>query len=239
MQASNTQNNRANIVVPGAFAVLLLLAAYIGLLPHSPPPEDGEQSNPTIPANLQPNDKFLHLVTFFLLSIVFYWIPDTTRRRTLHLTLLVCTIFLGVGSEILQAVLPNDRAFDPFDVIANIVGSLGAVGLCSWYHKRMLERRRKARYGAFGDGTGEDVELGTRPSANGEETELGPQETGVTTLEQEVDNWDENAVDDWDTEDGPREDEGLASKSAPGEGQPGPTISTAGGESGAGKKRSD
>ncbi|KAL1857833.1 hypothetical protein Plec18167_001765 [Paecilomyces lecythidis] len=218
----------------GAFAVLILLSAYIGLLPHSTPSEDG--SGFTVPAHLQPSDKVLHLVTFFLLSLIFYWILDTTRRRNLHLTLLVCTLGLGVGSEIIQGLLPNDRAFDPFDVVANIVGSLGAVGLCSWYHKRMLERRRKARYGAFADGAGDDVELGVTPGTSGEEEHLGPQETGVTTLEQEVDNWDENAVDDWDTEDGPREDEGLAGKNPPGEGQPGPTISTPGGE---GKKRND
>ncbi|KAJ9211875.1 hypothetical protein DTO166G4_6527 [Paecilomyces variotii] len=217
----------------GAFAVLILLSAYIGLLPHSTASDDG--SGPAIPAHLQPNDKFLHLVTFFFLSLIFYWISDTTRRRNLHLTLLVCTLVLGVGSEIVQGLLPNDRAFDPFDVIANVVGSLGAIGLCSWYHKRMIERRRKARYGAFADGAGDDVELGVNPGSGGEESHLGPQETGVTTLEQEVDNWDENAVDDWDAEDGPRETEGLAGKNAPSEGQPGPTTSTAGGEG----KRSD
>jgi hypothetical protein len=32
---------------------------------------------------------------------------------------------------------------------------------------------------------------------------MGPQESGVMSLEQEVDNWDENAVDNWDTEETP------------------------------------
>ncbi|KAL5357877.1 hypothetical protein BJX96DRAFT_29304 [Aspergillus floccosus] len=184
----------------GAFLFLLILAAYIGLLPHN--------DSSSIPSQLQPNDKFLHVVTFFLLSLVFYWIPDTTRRRTLQLTLLVCTVALGIGSEILQGLLPNGRAFDPFDLLANLVGSLGAVGLCSWYHRRMLERRRKARFGALGDGAADDddgdVELGLRrgDSHDGAAEGLGPQESGVMTLEQEVDNWDENAVDNWDTEDG-------------------------------------
>ncbi|PYH93261.1 VanZ domain protein [Aspergillus ellipticus CBS 707.79] len=191
----------------GAFCFLLILAAYIGLLPHS--------TSPTLPSQLQPNDKFLHVVTFFLLSLVFYWVFDTTRRRTLHLTLLVCTLILGIGSEIVQGILPNGRAFDPFDLLANIVGSLGAVGLCSWYHRRMLSRRRKARFGSIGgDGTENDVELGVaghhhhhHHDEDDEDYEegLGPQESGVTNLEQEVDNWDENAVDNWDTEDGPDE----------------------------------
>lgn len=176
----------------GAFVFLLILSAYIGLLPHS--------DSSSVPSQLQPNDKVLHVVTFFLLSLIFYWIPDTTRRRTLHLTLVVCTLALGVGSEIVQGILPNGRSFDPFDLLANIVGSLGAVGLCTWYHRRMLERRRKSRFGSMGDGD-DDVELGMSPGHRDEEG-LEPQESGVMNLEQEVDNWDENAVDTWDTEDG-------------------------------------
>lgn len=121
------------------------------------------------------------------------------------MTLLVCTLGLGIGSEIVQGFLPNDRPFDPFDVVANVVGSLSAVGLCGWYHRRMLERRRKNRFGMMEGGT-DDVELGVGAGAGGHthvEDGLGPQESGVTNLEQELDNWDENAVDNWDTEDGP------------------------------------
>ncbi|KAJ5924677.1 hypothetical protein N7466_008864 [Penicillium verhagenii] len=181
----------------GAFVFLIILAGYIGLLPHS--------ASSTIPTNLQPNDKFLHLLTFFLLSLTFYWVLDTTRRRTLHLTLLVCTLGLSVGSEVIQGFLPNDRAFDPFDIVANVVGSLGAVGLCGWYHRRMLERRRKSRFGMTEGG--EDVELGValgdRSVHDDDDDGLGPQESGVMSLEREVDTWDENAVDNWDTEDGP------------------------------------
>ncbi|PIG80103.1 VanZ domain protein [Aspergillus arachidicola] len=211
----------------GAFVFLLLLAAYIGLLPHS--------ASPSVPSQLQPNDKLLHVVTFFLLSLIFYWIPDTTRRRTLQLTLIVCTAALGIGSEIVQGILPNGRSFDPFDLLANIVGSLGAVGLCSWYHRRMLERRRKARFGALGDAT-DDVELGVGPGhseTDHEQEGLGPQETGVTNLEREVDNWDENAVDNWDSDDGADEPSGLI-----GEGSK-PSAPTVNGDKGEGKKRSD
>jgi VanZ family protein len=174
--------------------LLLLFSAYMGLLPHS--------ASSSIPSNLQPSDKLLHLVTFFLLSLTFYWISDTSRRRALQVSLLVCTLLLGVGSEIVQALLPNDRSFDPFDIVANVVGSLGAIGLSGWYHRRMLERRRQARFGALADGAdgADDIELGLGTSEN---NRTSPQETGVTTLEHEVDNWDENAVDSWDTEDGP------------------------------------
>lgn len=82
--------------------------------------------------------------------------------------------------------------FDPYDIVANVLGSLAALGISTWYHKRMLERKRQGKYSAVPGDDG-DVELGEGTSG---------QETGVTgqTLEQEVDNWDENA-EDWE-EDG-------------------------------------
>ncbi|KAJ5174418.1 uncharacterized protein N7482_000295 [Penicillium canariense] len=201
----------------GAFVFLLILAGYIGLLPHS--------TSSTIPTNLQPNDKLLHLVTFFLLSVAFYWVLDTTRRRTLHITLLVCTLGLGIGSEVVQGFLPNDRAFDPFDVLANVVGSLGAVGLCGWYHRRMLDRRRKNRFGMM-EGESDDVELGVGVGGSREEDGLEPQESGVMNLEQEVDNWDENAVDNWDNEDGPGSSEHQAEPPSYHESQPAGEVTT-------------
>lgn len=89
------------------------------------------------------------------------------------------------------------------------------------YHKRMLERKRQRKTytavpGEDGEVEGGDIELG--------EGVLGAQESGVVdgegegagagagttrknmTLEEEVDNWDENAPDDWDA---PPEDGGV------------------------------
>jgi len=162
---------------------LLLLAGYAGLS--------------TLKLGNYVNDKVLHLVTFFLLTILFYWIVDTNRRRTLNMTLVVCTIILGIGSEFLQSFVPNSRAFDFYDIVANMVGSLVGLGICAWYHKRMLERKRQRKsYSVVPGEAAEDVELGEGP------------ETGITdspargrTLEQEVDNWDEHAEDNWDEDD--------------------------------------
>lgn len=76
-----------------AFGVLLLVAAYLGL------------STTKVPSYKQ-SDKVLHFVTFFLLTLCFYWIIETNRRRVLHLTLFVCPVVLGIGSEIAQGLLP-------------------------------------------------------------------------------------------------------------------------------------
>ncbi|KAK1982236.1 VanZ like family protein [Colletotrichum cereale] len=181
---------RIRLPFAGVFFALLLIAGYAGLT--------------SLQLGQYVNDKVLHFGTFFLLTIVFYWILDTNRRRTLNLTLTVCTFVLGVGSEFLQGFLPNGREFDFYDIVANVVGSLAGLGLCSLYHKRMLERKRRTKtYQALPGEDDADVELG-----EGHETGIvessdardGPVETDDAgrSLEQQVDNWDENQVDDWD-----------------------------------------
>ncbi|CAG9991446.1 unnamed protein product [Clonostachys byssicola] len=172
-----------DISSPGVFLLLLLAAAYAGLT--------------SLQLGHIVNDKVLHVATFFVLTVVFYWIVDTNRRRTLHMTLIVCTLILGIGSEFLQSFLPNGREFDMYDIVANIVGSLAGLGLCAWYHKRMLDRRRQRKtYNAVPGEDEADLELG-----EGHETGVADEAPRSRTLEEEVDNWDENAQDDWDEED--------------------------------------
>lgn len=130
----------------------------------------------------------------------------------LHLTLFVCTFALGVGSEVIQGLLPNDRDFDPWDILVNVVGSLAALGLASAYHRRSTERRRRAKYSALtGEGIEgeEDLELGqsgivSRPSNqdNDEGQITGVVPVAPKTVAEELDNWDENVEDEaWDEED--------------------------------------
>ena len=154
---------------PGAFVLLNLLAAYLGL---------------TSLQVAQVNDKVLHFITFSLLTLTFYWILDTSRRRVLNLTMLVVTVVLGVGSEFVQVVLPNGRDFDPLDIAANVTGSLSALGLCTLYHKRMLERKRRRKgYGVVAEEGEEDIEL-------------GQQESGVVDAHTDDKPWDDMSVEE-------------------------------------------
>ncbi|KAH6847312.1 hypothetical protein B0I37DRAFT_141859 [Chaetomium sp. MPI-CAGE-AT-0009] len=226
---------RIRLPFAGVFTLLLLLAGYAGL-------SSLQIDSTTVPIN----DKVLHLATFFLLTVAFYWVVDTTRRRTVHLTLVVCGAGLAVGSEFLQAVLPNGRSFDLFDVVANVVGVAAALALCSWYHRRMLERKRVRKYTAVPTGEGgedgvEDLELGEGPGIGGGGVSGGHEEGVIggsnavggqraVTLEEEVDNWDENAVDAWD-----EDDTGDVGVSAPTAGK----DVEAAGDHGSAKKRSD
>jgi len=209
---------RIRIPFAASFVGLLLLAGYAGIWSFG--------------IEYYVDDKVLHLVTFFALTVAFYWILDTTRRRTLNVTLVVCTLVLSVGSEALQPLLTDGvRHFDPLDLVANVVGSLAALGLCSWYHKRMVDRKRSRRgYGAVPGEVDDDLELGegggdgasgevgggvagseaistSTPSASGDVQNKSTVPAGGSgasapegsmNLEEQVDNWDEHAVDDWD-----------------------------------------
>lgn len=71
----------------------------------------------------------------------------------------------------------TSRQFDPILIAANLLGSLAALGLCSVYHKRMLDRKRQARYGLV-------------PQEGEEDLELGGQESGITGGEDAGDSTD-------------------------------------------------
>jgi hypothetical protein len=105
-----------------------------------------------------------------------------------------------------------------------VVGSLAALALSSWYHMRMLERKRLAKTYQIVPGD-EDVELGEG---------IGAQESGTVgagrSLDQEVDNWDENVADNWDEDEPTGTDEGDGPKT--------PSASSAG-EADEPKKRAD
>ncbi|KAF8423828.1 hypothetical protein EV426DRAFT_110276 [Tirmania nivea] len=117
------------------FFLLILLAGYLGFSSIHPPI----------------NDKVLHFFTFFLLTLTFYWILETTRRRAVNFTFVCITLIASTLSEILQPLANSTRPFDPLDILANVFGSLTALGLNGWYHKRMLSRKRekKNRYTAL------------------------------------------------------------------------------------------
>ncbi|CAN9298948.1 unnamed protein product [Alternaria alternata] len=79
----------------GAFVALIFISAGAGF---SPP-------DYKIPSYKQ-SDKALHFLAFFLLTLCFYWILETSRRKVLQLTFTVCTIGLGIASEVVQGLLP-------------------------------------------------------------------------------------------------------------------------------------
>ena len=91
-----TIHSHAKLIINlGAFIGLIFISAAAGF---SPP-------DYKIPSYKQ-SDKALHFIAFLLLTLCFYWILETSRRKVLQLTFTVCTIGLGVASEVVQGLLP-------------------------------------------------------------------------------------------------------------------------------------
>ncbi|KAF3907081.1 hypothetical protein ABW21_db0201558 [Orbilia brochopaga] len=95
---------------------------------------------------------------------------------------------LGVGSEFVQSALTS-RTFDAYDILANLIGCGFALGLCMWYHKRMLDRKRQAKNASYHVVGNEEAELaaiaeedeGDVEAQNGQAgSSTGPQITGET-----------------------------------------------------------
>ena len=82
-----------------------------------------------------------------------------------------------------------------------MVGAVPGLLVCSWYHKRMLERRRAAKNYSLVPGEEldeeRDVELGETGAGHDEQGAGVVEPHQQPTVTEELDNWDENA-DDWD-----------------------------------------
>lgn len=94
------------------------------------------------------NDKILHFICFFLATAMFYMIWDVDepartsrlwRNASLLLTGITCFLVGGIGSEIVQSLLPY-KVFQIGDIVANLLGS--SLGLFFSYH---MEKRYRAR----------------------------------------------------------------------------------------------
>ncbi|EIN11670.1 hypothetical protein PUNSTDRAFT_62207 [Punctularia strigosozonata HHB-11173 SS5] len=95
------------------------------------------------------NDKLLHFICLAIATGVFYFIWDVEedarriwiwRHAGLILTGIICFLFGGIMSEIVQSLLPY-KQFQIGDVIANILGS--AVGLYTSYYLEKYYRHRR------------------------------------------------------------------------------------------------
>jgi len=55
------------------------------------------------------HDKLQHFLVFFFLTLLFYWIVDTTKRRILNMTIFF-SLIVDIGSEILQTLIVPVRS---------------------------------------------------------------------------------------------------------------------------------
>ncbi|MCK4561748.1 MAG: VanZ family protein [Flavobacteriaceae bacterium] len=88
---------------------------------------------------LKSSDKYLHVLTYFTLSSVWYFaLRDKLLKNNFKILIILLLIFYGIILEILQGGLTNYRTADLFDVIANIFGVAAATLLFNkilrWYN---------------------------------------------------------------------------------------------------------
>jgi VanZ family protein len=92
-------------------------------------------------------DKFIHCGIFGLLALLFMWPVGRaafTKKQTVNwfLKVALATSVFGLMTEFLQKFFIIGRSYSLLDVLADIVGSFGAFGVCYWYFFK-----RKAKKG--------------------------------------------------------------------------------------------
>ncbi|CAH6719240.1 hypothetical protein CLIB1444_02S04038 [[Candida] jaroonii] len=119
----NTITNRMQ-----AFIVTLIGAGYLGFssieLPH---------------------DKLIHFITFFLLTLEFFFIFQTKKiKQLIYITFIICTLGGSIASEFLQNFINPSRIFDINDIFYNVGGSIVALIISgvssSWNRRRRYKR---------------------------------------------------------------------------------------------------
>mgnify|MGYP001045221245 CR=1 FL=1 len=94
------------------------------------------------------HDKLLHFFMFMVLTMEFYFVFDTqhkSNRIVRLLTFVICTIGGSISSEIIQGTVNPKRVFDVYDIVCNMMGSLGGIGLCTVYEQWAIKRNRLQR----------------------------------------------------------------------------------------------
>ncbi|MBR5117394.1 MAG: VanZ family protein [Muribaculaceae bacterium] len=101
------------------------------------------------------SDKLVHFLMFFFLNLAYLY--DYTKFKSPHHTKidaeLAFTAFasmLGLVTESCQLAMGSGRDFDPYDIIADVIGAFAAFGLMRWVgghflRKNVFKRHKKRR----------------------------------------------------------------------------------------------
>lgn len=101
--------------------VWLLLITILFFLPGSALPKENWLSDVHF-------DKFVHL--FFFAVLLFFWRFLFPAVKKFHWLLLIGALIYGVGVELVQHYFISNRAFDGYDVAADMAGA--AIGVWLW-----------------------------------------------------------------------------------------------------------
>ena len=103
---------KLTLTAAGVCYMLLLIIGSLSNLTDAPKPR------------IEFQDKIIHFTAYGLLCFVLFLMLESYKlRNTLKYSILVSIVF-GTVIEFLQAHLTSYRAFDIFDIIANVAGIL-------------------------------------------------------------------------------------------------------------------
>lgn len=107
------------------------------------------------------HDKLIHFVTFFILTTEFYFIFDTRNnfKKLRYVTFICCTLVSGIALEIVQNLVNPSRVFDVNDIIANILGSLCALGVTYVYSLVVIKKTRSQRAAQWRNNTSSNADI--------------------------------------------------------------------------------
>jgi hypothetical protein len=96
-------------------------------------------SNFDLGLNIKKSDKYLHILAYFTLTLVWYFaLQEKIKKSRFKFFVITALIFYGIILEALQGGITNYRTADFFDVVANIVGIIIAAvifkKIINWYH---------------------------------------------------------------------------------------------------------
>jgi VanZ family protein len=121
------------LTVPTAYRWLLTLAFMAVIVVLSLTPDQGRPDDSVfqwlVAITSPPVQKFLHVVVFAILALLWMWtLADVESRLVRILLTLLCSVVLGVALEWFQTQVPG-RFGTITDVLLNIAGTVIGIGL--------------------------------------------------------------------------------------------------------------
>lgn len=100
----------------GAYAIVLAILSLVNL-----------QTMPSLGSSF--DDKVYHCIAYLIFAILCYNFLRTTKCKQIGMLTFVIAVVYGIVIEVLQGTIAIYRTLDIYDMIANTVGVIAALGL--------------------------------------------------------------------------------------------------------------
>lgn len=127
--SSSLKSNRWQWLVLLLWALIL---AVLSLVPSSRLPKINSWSD------LITTDKFAHALVYAIFTVLLYQVLKTKGKKPKVLAVVIAALY-GAFMEFLQHISASGRTYEFADIVANTIGALLAIALCSWWENANKE----------------------------------------------------------------------------------------------------